>query len=89
MFARMRGVGEVMSYPVHGVYCKDIFILFYILSEVSVVSFCPLLLVLTVGSVLLSFTLLNHCLDTRQCIWSVYPSGGLWEWVRSVPDGSL
>lgn len=41
MFARMRGVGEVMSYAVHGVYCKDIFILFYILSEVPVVTFLP------------------------------------------------
>lgn len=49
--------------------------------------FCPLLLVLTVGSVLLSFTPLNHCLDTRRCIWSVYPSGVLWSgYVPSLMD---
>lgn len=51
--------------------------------------FCLLFLVFTFGSILLSFTLLNHCLDTGYCIWSIYPNRAPWEWVCSIPDGSL
>lgn len=52
MLARMLGVGEVMSPQFTMV--KDMFILFNCL-RCQWSSFCTLLLVLTVGSVLLSF----------------------------------